>query len=365
MNRLANIRLALAFKDFAYWVGYSSVGLNVAAITTAEYLNHHGIKTEVFSVRHNIDLFHKIKAAQDSDKPLTHVVIMAPWITPRDLEALIKYFPCIEFAVQFHCNVGAIHGDYRGTGNLRNYIDLMFSYPNLHVASNSARFARWASAAYDADVVLLPNLYPLKKIELFNHPSLLPIKIGSFGAIRKEKNFITACAAALVIQKNLGAPVQFHISVGGESMAKDVLDAISQMTDGVPGFNVVKHRWMAWDKFHALVRQMDILLQPSYTESFNMVTADGVLAGVPSVVSTAIEWAPEDWKADSDDAVAIADCGLWMLENLPKAREQGVCALEVHDKFSLHKWKEYLKCTDPGELPWPYVCWLRMKNFLF
>ncbi len=31
---------------------------------------------------------------------------------------------------------------------------------------------------------------------------------------------------------------------------------------------------------------MHLLLQPSYTESFNMVTADGVAEGVASVVST-------------------------------------------------------------------------------
>jgi hypothetical protein len=32
---------------------------------------------------------------------------------------------------------------------------------------------------------------------------------------------------------------------------------------------------------------MHLLIQVSYTESFNMVTADGVLEGVPSVTSDA------------------------------------------------------------------------------
>ena len=54
---------------------------------------------------------------------------------------------------------------------------------------------------------------------------------------------------------------------------------------------------------------MHLLMQPSYTESFNVVTADGVAEGVPSVVSDAIDWAPDNWKAPVDDAHAMARRG--------------------------------------------------------
>ena len=60
---------------------------------------------------------------------------------------------------------------------------------------------------------------------------------------------------------------------------------------------LVENGWQSWPKFRQSVAHMHLLLQPSYTESFNMVTADGVAEGVPSVVSHAIDWAPEHWKA--------------------------------------------------------------------
>jgi hypothetical protein len=342
MKTPSNVHLALVFKNFAYWVGYSSVGLNVAAITIAQELNRHGIATEVFGVRHNIDLFYKIRDAQGSDNPLTHVVIMAPWISPLDLAALAMYFPNIQFAVQSHCNVGALHGDVRGVGNLRNYMDLGFSYPNIHVAGNSSRFVEWARQAYDAPVFLLPNLYPLGQRLTHAHHLNPPINIGTFGAMRLEKNFITAVAAALAIQKYLDLAVHLHINVGGEVSTRRVLDTIQQMVEGVPGFTLVKHRWMPWDKFRELIRRMHILLQPSYTESFNMVTADGIANGVPSVVSTAITWAPEEWKADSDDALDIACRGVWLLEHLSLARWQGHHALMEQNAIGVRFWKEYL-----------------------
>jgi glycosyltransferase involved in cell wall biosynthesis len=42
---------------------------------------------------------------------------------------------------------------------------------------------------------------------------------------------------------------------------------------------------------------MNVLINCSYTESFNMVTADGIAEGIPSVVSDAICWAPAYWRA--------------------------------------------------------------------
>lgn len=352
MRNSSEVRVALVFKDFAYWVGYSSVGLNVTAITTAEELNRVGIPAQVIGVRHNVDLFHALCKIQNSDKPLTNVVIMAPWISPRDLESLLKFFPKLNFAVQAHTNVGALHGDFRGTGNLRNYMDLTFEYQNLRVAGNSPRFVKWAASTFDMPVWLLPNLYPIGEKITRKVCTTGLINIGAFGAIRSEKNFVTAVAAGLLMQKKLDCAVQFHINSGGDTSSKPVLDCIRQMTEGVPGFSVIVHPWMPWDKFRALVKRMDLLLQPSYTESFNMVTADGIVQGVPSVVSPAITWAPYDWKADSDDAYEIAETGLWLLEHHNHAREQGYRALEIHDAIGVRFWKEFLGLTHEVTKHW-------------
>ena len=332
--------LALVYKDLALWTGYSSVGLQVAAQTTAEVLNHGGISTTVVGVRHNIDLLSRIRNASRNQNPYSHIVIMAPWLTPLDLAALLRAFPKIQFAVQAHSNVGGVHGDVRGIANFRQYADLILSYPNLKIAGNCKSFVDWFARAYDVErVFLLPNLYPLSQQSRKQIRGAI-IHIGAFGALRPEKNFITATAAAIEIQKTLDQPVALHMLTGGESGGRRIADTIAQMTDGIPGFTVARCRWTEWSEFRKLVCRMDLLLQPSYTESFNLVTADGIAEGVPSVVSDAIVWAPATWKAPSDSPSAIARIGIRLIRH-PKIWI-GRDALHNHNKQSLVFWREFL-----------------------
>jgi hypothetical protein len=86
---------------------------------------------------------------------------------------------------------------------------------------------------------------------------------------------------------------------------------------------------------------MHLLIQPSYTESFNMVTADGVAEGVPSVVSHAIDWAPSHWKASVDDVREIARVGRYLLSD-PHGPADGLAALIRHNREGLESWKRYL-----------------------
>ena len=344
---MKTVRLLLAFKDFSYWTAASSVGLHVAALTTAEVLREAGIDAEAIPVLHNIGLFDAIRHR----KP-THVVIMAPWISVLDLDALVTFFPDVQFAVQSHCNVGGLHGDPRGIANIRGYANLTFSLSNLRLAGNSPGFTDWLREVYDTHAVLLPNLYPaVMSPSRARHIPGQPLRIGAFGALRPEKNFITATAAALLLQKTADSATELHLSAGGEvgHDAKEILSTIRQMTEGVPGFTLIAHRWADWKAFRKLVGSMHLLLQPSFTESFNMVTADGVVEGVPSVVSSAISWAPESWRANSDSAVDIARVGLRLLRD-GSAPEAGLKALREHDRLGLRKWKNFLDIDPSGVL---------------
>lgn len=85
---------------------------------------------------------------------------------------------------------------------------------------------------------------------------------------------------------------------------------------------------------------MHLLLQPSYTESFNMVTADGVAKGVPSVVSDAIDWVPAYWRADVDDVCDIARVARHLLFDA-QAPIDGLKALNRYVKRGLYAYREY------------------------
>jgi hypothetical protein len=74
---------------------------------------------------------------------------------------------------------------------------------------------------------------------------------------------------------------------------------------------------------------MDLALQVSCTETFNLTAADAVAEGVPCVTSSAIEWTPRHWHADVDSVEDIARIGLALLRD-PHAPGEGRRALERH-----------------------------------
>jgi hypothetical protein len=99
--------------------------------------------------------------------------------------------------------------------------------------------------------------------------------------------------------------------------------------------------WQPWSVFRRTVGAVDLTLQPSFTETFNIVTADSVAEGVPAVVSHAVEWAPPSWKANPDAIDDIARIGSSLLSN-PASAEEGLRALERYVETSLGLWKTYL-----------------------
>ena len=86
---------------------------------------------------------------------------------------------------------------------------------------------------------------------------------------------------------------------------------------------------------------MNLLINCSYTESFNMVTADGIAEGISSVVSDAIRWALAYWREPVDDVLEIARVGRYLLCD-PLAPGDGHRALLAHNADGLAAWKAFL-----------------------
>lgn len=344
MNKRRNkkdIRLALFFKDFAAWVRSSCVGLNVAGFTTAKYLKKHGIDTSVFPVRHNVDVVNAIdKYNENHKKQLTHAVISAPWLSVMDMRNIICHFPDIEFVVLSHSNVGFLQADPCGVELYRKYAELAKTHKNFRIGGNCIKFSYWFEIAYREPCLCLPNIYPTERVTSKVWDGKSPIKIGAFGAIRPEKNFMTAAAGAMAIKSLLKIPMELHMSTGGDGCKSTTLPAIVQMTENIADVKLIRHDWDNWDKFIQLIAQMDLLIQVSYTESFNMVTADGVSVGVPTVVSPVIFWAPDSWKADPDDALDVARIGVKLLTENQKYI--GADALRFNNDKSLEFWMNFL-----------------------
>jgi len=333
------MRVILAYKNFAANRNISHIGLGVAAINTAKVLRREGINTEVWPILSSADLGAKLALA-----PADHVIISAPWIPTTDLQELCVRHPNTQFAVNCHSNVGFLQADRNGVKLLREAMELELGNSNFHLAGNSRRFCDWVNDAFGAPCAFLPNLYFLGD----NQP--LPsrvftggtMRVGVFGATRPLKNLMSAAGAALEISRDLCAPLELWMSAGRvEGGGESVMAAVKEMLLSLPNVTLMLNGWQSWPKFRKVVSHMHLLLQPSYTESFNMVTADGIAEGVPSVVSKAIDWAPEYWKAEVDDVLDIARVGRQLLHD-GRATSDGWKALVRFNQHGVHAYGKYL-----------------------
>jgi hypothetical protein len=332
-------RLILAYKNFAAQQNISHIGLGVSALNTCKVLRRAGMIVDVWPIVSAKDL--RDRLLRD---PATHVVVSAPWIPTLDLQALVLANSSVRFAVSCHSNVGFLQADSNGVRLIREAMDLEMASHNFHLAGNSRRFCQWIGSAYRRPCSYLPNLYYLEPAA----PAWRPLydggtlRIGVFGATRPLKNLMSAAGAALEIALRYKGGLELWLSTGrAEGGGDTVLRAVRAMLDGLPNVKLVENAWQCWPKFRQNVAHMHLLLQPSYTESFNMVTADGVAEGVPSVVSEAIDWAPAHWKAMTDDVLDVARVGRSLIAD-PYAPRDGLNALTTHNTDGLQAWRSFL-----------------------
>jgi hypothetical protein len=277
------------------------------------------------------------------DPDVTHVVLFAPWMDTPFLSGLVSRWQSVEFVMVCHSNAAFLQADKWSTKIIREEIMLSREAHNFRVGGNLDRFCRFVSEAYNARCQYLPNLYYLDPHDPpTQHPwNGGPIRIGIFGATRPLKNMMSAAAGAILIARRLRSDVEIHVSTGRNEGGGGIFGAVQEMTKELRGIELVELPWQSWPVFRESCRHMHLMLQPSFTETFNIVTADGVSVGTPSVVSPAINWTPRYWRADPDDPQDIARVGVSLLQ-AGSAASDGFTALTRYNYTGIQAWNAFL-----------------------
>jgi hypothetical protein len=346
----ASAHVLICYKNFAANKGLSHIGLGVAALNTSRTLRSLGYRADVAAVKSAVDIEDLIKATDAAalargEHPVSHVVISAPWIPTHELQGLLMRHPDVHFVVVSHSNVGFLMADPNGIKLLRDGMGLSLAHHNFIVAGNSEKFVRAWTAMYGRGMQWLPNLYDCSTIKTVGqrppyHPGA-PLRVGVFGATRPLKNMVTSVAACVELASELRADVEVWMNTGRDEGGGTVRNAVNQLVIGLPTVRIVESGWQTWPSFRSVVAKMNALISPSYTESFNMVTADGAAEGVASVVSEAIDWAPKDWVANSDDVGDVARVVRRLIVD-PHAVTEGQTALRTYVSAGSKEWRAYL-----------------------
>jgi hypothetical protein len=334
--------------------GTSDAGLAVTIDGTMKVLRHAGVHAESWRLGGADDLWTRLEAEDwRSLRPITHVVINTPhFANPSRISEMAAHWPEVEFVVLNHTGLAYLSIDRHGEGvnKMRELLDMQQAAHNIRLAGNNERFVSMMDSAYGAPATYLPNLYDIWTFveHVGNRRDRGPLRIGSFGVGRPWKNQLVAAEAALSLA-GLEGRMELHVNVDPWNANRDMAACRRALFAGTSN-QLIEHPWDWWPRFRRqAVRDMDILLNPSFDETHCCVVADGIAEGVPSVVTAAMEWAPKHWQANEPfDQAAVAMIGRAHLYDRARSTYDGRVALRKHVTNGTRLWIEYLTNAGPA-----------------
>ena len=280
-------KILFLLKDRHYSPAKGSYGLLNSASQVAAYLTE---KLNVCQISTVVD-------ANGIDKVLHEfrpdiVILEALWVTADKLDELMhmhKYMH-IHWVVRVHSDMGYLSTEGSGIKTLNDYIDLDFN--RLTISLNNEHFTKALSQALGFRFAYLPNVITYHEPFEDYTREKSRINIGCFGALRLLKNQPFQALCAIEAANRMDKKLMFHITPNTPADKDTVLENLKEIFKNTQ-HELVMHSWMDTPKFHKLISKMDLGLQLSYTESFNIVTADFVSKNKLILVSHAIDWMPE------------------------------------------------------------------------
>ncbi len=345
-NNNRNKRVLFICKKRTKFYG-PSFGLINSCKFIVNALRCEGIHARVVVVNDNND----IDAAVHNYRP-THVFIEALWVVPEKFKELLRLYPRVEWYVRIHSKIPFLANEGIAMHWMREYDLISKTFLNFHLSANSKEVCNSFFRAYGIPVFYFPNIYhpdACDDCDDPNHdhdddddhdhghddhdhgnknktkppkPPESPIDIGCFGAIRPFKNQLNQAFAAITFGNQRGFPINFHINhdrceQGGHSVLKNLDYAFKDTPH-----TLIYHPWMLHNQFIELVKTMDLGLQVSMSETFDIVAGDFAWNYVPVVGSPEVFWLDKNYIADPNSMENMVDRLCYAYDGIKKNRQK-------------------------------------------
>lgn len=288
-----------------------STGLYNSSFFMSEMLEEDHIDSKMVVVNDNNDIDREVKSYNP-----THVIIEALWVVPSKFHVLAKLHPNVKWIIRLHSEIPFLANE----GIAMKWLGEYSEHTNVVIACNSPQATEdikfylshrngWNKKITKERVAFLPNFYPQGFKTKMLDKSKDIIDIACFGAIRPLKNHLIQAMAAIQfadkINKKLNFHINFRIQQKGEPILNNLIALFSHLEH--KGHKLVIHDWATREEFLYLCSTMDIGMQVSLNETFNIVGADIVSQGVPLVPSPEIPWASKHFTTRQTNTSDIFD----------------------------------------------------------
>ena len=295
---------------------HSHIGLSTGLYNSANFmndmLNAAGVESHIEVVVDNNDINRVV-----TDHRPTHVVIEALWVVPSKFTVLKEIHPTVTWIIRLHSELPFLASE----GMAMNWLGDYSTMPNVVIAANAPKMLRevslylktkngWTDAETAKKVIYLPNYYPQEYTDYVTPKAKETIDIGCFGAVRPLKNHLSQAIAAIDFANQIGKKLNFHINAGriemqGQSVLNNINALFAHLYDS--GHRLINHDWTPRAEFLQLCASMDLGLQVSFSETFNIVAADLISQGVPVIGSKEIPWMSKATCADPTNSEDIVE----------------------------------------------------------
>jgi len=293
---------------------HSHVGLSTGLYNSAKFMDDmlqaNGVESKLVVVADNNCIDREVTQY----KP-THVIIEALWVVPQKFTVLQKLHPNVKWIIRVHSEMPFMAGE----GMAMDWLGDYSGFKNIIIGVNAPRMMRevgmylqhrnqWSDQELAQRVIYMPNFYPQQYKKKPLNKDKDTIDIACFGAIRPLKNHLVQAFAAVEFANDIGKKLNFHVNAGriemnGSPVINNLKGFFEQIYDR--GHRMVNHQWRPREEFLELCAGMDIGLQVSFSETFNIVGADLISQGVPLVSSKEIPWAVDTFSADPTESEDI------------------------------------------------------------
>ena len=281
----------------------------------------------------------------------THAIIEALWVVPSKFVILQKLHPDVKWIIRLHSDMPFMAGE----GNAMDWLGDYSRFKNVLIACNAPRMLRetrlylqhlnqWTNEQTNERVIYLPNFYPQNYVRKPFVKNKYWVDIGCFGAVRPLKNHLLQAFGAIEFAEKIGKQLRFHVNAGriemqGGPALNNLKGLFQQISDH--GHQLINHQWTPREGFLELCSTMDIGLQVSFSETFNIVGADVISQGVPLVGSKEIPWAISATGADPTESEDICN-KLMLAYRFPQSNVQlNQWALTRYTNKTAKIWHKY------------------------
>ena len=338
-------KILFLLKERLYSQAKSSYGLINSATHVANFLESRGYDCKIVQV---VDANCIDKEVYEFKPNI--VIIEALWVPTYKMKELLELgrYRKVSWIVRIHSDIGYLSAETFGMKLINEYIELL-KKDKLIISMNSEKFVDALSEAERYKFTYLPNIINSREVE----PDILEehrhIDIGCFGATRLLKNQCFQAICCMKAADTLNKKLFFHITPNLGITRDPILENLKELFKN-NRHELVIHDWMPNDEFQELVRKMDLGVQLSFTESFNIVSADFINNNRVIAVSDAIDWLPSIMRTSTTDYDEATKKIIYMykwrnstwLKNLAKN------ALEEYNEGSIKIWEKFLHKFSEG-----------------